>query len=167
LHKHEKKDQAFEETKNIIISLEIQLEEAKRIEEEVKSQLKGKEETHVKLESKVVSLKEKLKKSNTQLKFEKRIGILNDILSFQRSPFLKIGLGYDENRNTLEENPKRYVDILKGFVNNESSSRKGNDDQHILDSSHKNNCWTHQPHLEGGWMSVGLFFKLPFTKLLS
>ena len=24
------------------------------------------------------------------------------------------------------------------------------------------NCWTHLPHLEGGWMSVGLFFpKLP------
>jgi hypothetical protein len=139
LQKHEKKDHDLEETEKIIISLKIQLEEAKGIEEAVKSQLKEKEETCEKLESEVVSLKEKLKKSNTQLKFEKSTETLNEILSFQRSPFIKTGLGYDENQNTPEENPKSYANILKGSINNESNSRKGNDDQQILDSSHKNN----------------------------
>jgi hypothetical protein len=36
------------------------------------------------------------------LKFGKSIGILDNILSFQRSPFIIIGLGYEEKQNTLE-----------------------------------------------------------------
>jgi hypothetical protein len=34
------------------------------------------------------------------------------------SPFIKIGIGYDDNQNTLEENPKIYANILKGSINN-------------------------------------------------
>jgi hypothetical protein len=78
-----------------------------------------------------------LKWSNIQLKFEKSIETLNEILSCQRSPFIKTGFGYDENQNTPEERPKRYANIIKGSINNEGSGRKGNDDQQILDSSHK------------------------------
>jgi hypothetical protein len=52
------------------------------------------------------------------LKFEKRNETLNEILSFQMSPFINTGLGYDENQNSLEENPKSYANILKGLVNN-------------------------------------------------
>jgi hypothetical protein len=155
LQKHEKKDHDLEETEKIIIILKIQLEEAKGIEEAVKSQLKEKEETCEKLESEVVSLKEELKKSNAQLKFEKSTENLNDILSFQRSPFIKTGLGYDKKQKTPkgdastkvtkpskkenEENPKSYANILKGSINNERNNRKGNHDQQKPDSSHKNN----------------------------
>jgi hypothetical protein len=91
-------------------------------------------------------------------KFGKRIEILDNILSCQRSPFIKTGLGYDEKQKTPkedvstkvtkpsekenEENTKRYANILKGSINNESNIRKRNYDQHKFDqksnSSHKN-----------------------------
>ena len=80
LLKHENKDNYFEETKKIIISLKIRIEEAKGIEEEMKSHPKEKEETCEKLEYEVVSLKENLKKSNTKLRFEKSIETLSEIL---------------------------------------------------------------------------------------
>jgi hypothetical protein len=38
-----------------------------------------------------------------------------------------------------EKNPKSYGNILKESINNESSSRKGNNDQQKIDSSQKNN----------------------------
>jgi hypothetical protein len=96
-----------------------------------------------------------LKNSNAQLKFEKRTGTLNEILSFQRSPFIKTGLGYDEKQKQKnegdastkvtkpsekenEEKPKIYDNIFKGSINNKNNSRKENDDQQKLDSSHKN-----------------------------
>jgi hypothetical protein len=65
-----------------------------------------------------------LKKSNAQLKFEKSTVTLNEILSFQKSPFIKTGLGYDENHNALEENPNSYANTLKGSVNNEATIEK-------------------------------------------
>jgi hypothetical protein len=120
--KHENKDHDLEETKKIIIILKIQLEEV------VKIQIKEKEETFEKLGYEVVSLKEELKKSNSQLKFENSTETLNDILSCHRSPFIKTSRGYNENHNTHEENPNRYDKILIGSINNEISSRKGNDD---------------------------------------
>jgi hypothetical protein len=72
------------------------------------------------------------------LKFGK--STLDNILSFQRSPFIKAGLGYDEKQNTPEgdgsakvtkpleneneENHKIIANILKGSINNESNNRK-------------------------------------------
>jgi hypothetical protein len=35
--------------------------------------------------------------------------ILDNIVSFQRSPFINIGLGYDENQNTLEGDARTKV----------------------------------------------------------
>jgi hypothetical protein len=90
----------------------------------VKSHLKEKKQIYEKLESEVVSLKEELKKSNVELTFGKSIETLNEILSCQRSPFIKYGLVYDENHNTLEENFDSYANILKGSMNNERNSRK-------------------------------------------
>jgi hypothetical protein len=159
LQKHEKKDHDLEETKKTIIILKTQLEEAKRIEEVVRSQLKEKEENCEKLEAEIVSLRKELEKTidqlNRSLKFGKSTEILDNILSFQRSPFIKTGLGYDDKQNTTEgdasikvtkpsekeneENPESYANILKGSTNNESNNRKGNDDQQKPDSSHKNN----------------------------
>jgi hypothetical protein len=89
------------------------------------------------------------------LKFGKSTEILDNILSCQRSPFIKTCLGYDKKQKTPEgdasikvtnpsekeneEKSKSYANILKGSINNESNSRKGNDDQHKPESSHKNN----------------------------
>ena len=79
----------------------------------MKFQRKEKEETCEKLGPNVISLKDKLKKSNTWLKFEKSIETLNEILSCQRSPFIKTSLGYYENQNTPEEKPKSMLIFSK------------------------------------------------------
>jgi hypothetical protein len=149
LQKHVKKDHDLEETKNTSIILKTRLEEAKMIEEVLRIQLKEKEENCGKLEAEIVSLRKELENKNDQLnrilKFGKSDEVLDNILSFQRSPFIKTGLGYDEKQKTPkgdarnkvtkppkkenEENPKRYANILKGPINNESDSRKGNDIQ--------------------------------------
>jgi hypothetical protein len=89
------------------------------------------------------------------LKFGKMIEILDNIISYQRSPFIKTCLGYEKKQNTPEgdastkvtkpskkeneEKPNNYDNILKGSIDNESSRRKGNYDEHKPDSSHKNN----------------------------
>jgi hypothetical protein len=79
------------------------------------------------------------------LKFGNSTEILDNILSFQRSSFINIGLFcYDEKKNPEgyartkvtkssgnenEENPKSYVNIIKCSINNEGNITKGNDDQ--------------------------------------
>jgi hypothetical protein len=45
----------------------------------------------------------------------------------------------NHQKKVNEENPKSYANIFKGSINSESCSRKGNQDQQKLDSSHKNN----------------------------
>jgi hypothetical protein len=159
LNKHEKKDRDIEEIKKTIIILKTQLEEEKRVEEVVRSQLKEKKKNCENLEVEIVSLRNELEKTidrlNTSLKFGKSTEILDNILSFQRSLFIKTGLGYDNKQNTIEgdasikvtnpskkeneENPKSYDNILKGSTNNEGNNTKGNDDQQKHDYSHKNN----------------------------
>jgi hypothetical protein len=89
------------------------------------------------------------------LNFGKGIEILYNILSHQRSPFIKTGIFYNEKQNTYEgetgtkvtkplekeseEKPKIYANILKGSIDDERSSKKVNDDQKKPNSSHKNN----------------------------
>jgi hypothetical protein len=118
----------FMKQKKIVIIMKTQLEEEKRIEEVVRIQLKEKEENCERLEDEIVSLRKELEKTidqlNRSLNFGNIIEILDNILSFQRSPFIKTGLGYDEKQNTFEgdastkvtkplekeneEKPKRY-----------------------------------------------------------
>jgi hypothetical protein len=82
--------------------VKTQLEEEKMIEKVVRSQLKENEENCKKLEAEIISLRKELEKTidqfNRSLKFEKSIEILDNILSFQRSPLIKTGLGYDEKK---------------------------------------------------------------------
>jgi hypothetical protein len=100
----------------------------------VRSHLKEKEEKCENVEAEIVSLRKDLEKIidrlNRILKFGKSTKILDNILSFQKSPFIKTGLGYVEKQNTPEgdtstkvtkpskkeneENPKGYANILKG-----------------------------------------------------
>jgi len=61
------------------------------------------------------------------LKFERSIEMLDDIIKFQISPLIKIGLGYDKSQMTTKEyskatkppkkvnerKAKSYVDVLK------------------------------------------------------
>jgi hypothetical protein len=129
------------------------------IEEVVRIQLKEKEENCEKLEDEIVSLRKELEKTidhlSRSLNFFKSNEILDNILSYQMSPFIKIGLGYNEKQKIPEgdastkvtkpsekeneEKPKMYQNVLKGSINNDRNRRKGNDNQQNFDSFHKNN----------------------------
>jgi hypothetical protein len=64
--------------------------------------MKEKEENCEKLETKIVSLRKELEKKidhlNRSLNFGKSIKILDNIFSFQRSPFIKIDLNYNDKK---------------------------------------------------------------------
>jgi hypothetical protein len=76
------------------VNMKTQLEETKRREEVVRKQLNKREESCHKLEEKVVNLRKKVEKSNTQVKFLNNSMILDDILDSQISPNEKTDLGY-------------------------------------------------------------------------
>jgi hypothetical protein len=59
----------------------------------VRNQLKKKEKSCHKMEAKVVNLRKKVEKSNTQIKFMNNSMTLDEILDIQRSPNDKYGLG--------------------------------------------------------------------------
>jgi hypothetical protein len=141
LQKYEEEEHDLEETKKTVIILKTQLEEAKRIKEVARSQLKEMEENCEKLKAEIVSLKKELEKTtdhlNRSLKFAKSTKTLDNILGCQRSPFIKIGLGYDNNQKTLEEypspkssekkieeRPESYANVLKGSNHSEDTARK-------------------------------------------
>jgi hypothetical protein len=79
----------------------------------VRSQLQEKEEKYKKLEAEIVSLRKELEKTthqlNRSLNFGKSTEILDNILSCQRSPFIKTGLGYEKKQNTPERNASTKV----------------------------------------------------------
>jgi hypothetical protein len=107
-------------------------------------QLKEKEENSENLEVKHVSLRKDLENSTAQLniilKFEKSDKTLDHIINFKRSPFINMGLGYDNSQMTTkkdqevagpskkvnEEKYKSYVDVLKSSISDEYNKKKEN-----------------------------------------
>ena len=67
LQKYERKDHDHDKIEKTILNMKTHLEEAKMIDQVVRGQLKEKQECFEKLEYEVVSLRERLEKSNTQL----------------------------------------------------------------------------------------------------
>ena len=105
LRKYEKYELGYND---ILISLKIKLEEAKRIEDILKQQLSEKIKECEELETKVVSVRKELEKvqalyhqNMTSAQATKK---LDKIMDSQTWPFLKIGLGYEEssNKSTFE-----------------------------------------------------------------
>ena len=93
----------LEENREVNHHLKTQLEEAKRIEEIVKIQLKKKEETIRKLEMDVVGFRKKCEKNETFVKFKESSVVLDKILDCQISPLDKIGLGYMKDKEKYED----------------------------------------------------------------
>jgi hypothetical protein len=102
--------------------LKVQLEEA-RMEEVVRIQLKKNKENSKEIESEIVSLRKELKKTsiklNGSLKFENIIEILDDIILFQRYPFIKNGLRYDATIASLPTpslaTTREFLFVVSGF----------------------------------------------------
>jgi hypothetical protein len=107
-------------------------------------QLKEKEENSKNLEVKHGSLRKDLENSTAQLniilKFEKSDKTLDHIINFKRSPFINMGLGYDNSQMTTkkdqevagpskkvnEKKYKSYVDVLKSSISDEYNKKKEN-----------------------------------------
>ena len=63
-----------------------------------------KERTCQKLEMEMVDLRKKDEKNDAHAKFKNSSTILGEILDYQRSPFDKIGLGYNKETKESEAN---------------------------------------------------------------
>ena len=66
-------------------------------------QLKEKEEVCNRLEYEIVSLRNKMEKSNANMEFEKISATLDEILNCQRFPSNKTGIGYNKKEETMKE----------------------------------------------------------------
>jgi len=83
--------QALEKQENEVLELRHQLEEERKVEENMKKQHHEREEQ---LQVEVNILNDKLEENDKLLRFQDSTKILDDILSSQRSPVIKIGLGF-------------------------------------------------------------------------
>jgi hypothetical protein len=128
-----------------IISLKRQLEEARKIEEVLTNKLKEMEDICHKKEFEIVHLRKELNKTvtqlNTNLKFENSLTVLEDILSIQRSPLDKTGLGYDNSQKNIDgsanhvipekkETTQNYANVLKSFNCSGNTSKNAEDNRH-------------------------------------
>jgi hypothetical protein len=109
-----------QELEQMITKLKVQIEEDKRIEEEIKEQLERKDMIIGKLEADIATLRKDIQKKNMQNSSK----VLDDIISSQKSHFDKSGLGYNQTEKgssskTIEQetNPKSYAETIKGDKN--------------------------------------------------
>ena len=111
---------------HVIIDLETQLLEAKRIEEDLNLQLKSKIQESEKLEEEIMQFKKKLDEEAMKSKFESASNILDDILNSQIPSNDKYGLGYRPKYYSFtnqDENKKGYVVALKIPVKKEERKK--------------------------------------------
>ena len=107
--------------KSNIISLKNEAHEATRMMEEMKKQLVMKDEDCEKLKGEIVSLKKEVDLFNKNLKISQT---LDGILSHQRSPLDKSGLGYANESSSKDDNASKNKDVRKPGRNDTPSSSK-------------------------------------------
>eukprot|EP00253_Pinus_taeda_P020022 PITA_20022 len=83
--------EALKEQEHEVLELRQQVEEGRKAEENIRKQYLEKEEQH---QVEVNILKGKLEEKDKLLRFQDNTKILDDILSSQRSPAIKTGLGF-------------------------------------------------------------------------
>jgi len=120
------KDEEIFLLKSNVISLKIETHEVTKMMEEMKKQLVMKDEDCEKLKEEIVFLKKEVDLLNKNLKSSQT---LDDILSHQRSPLDKSGLGYageSSSKNDANPNVSNNKDVRKPKRNIDApSSSKG------------------------------------------
>ena len=96
--------------KSNVISLKIEAHEATRMMEEMKKQIVMKDEDCEKLKGEIVCLKKEVDLLNKNLKSSQT---LDDILSHQRPPLDKSGLGYACEPSSKNDNSSNKKDVRK------------------------------------------------------
>jgi hypothetical protein len=126
--------------------LKVELEEAKKIEDILKQQLSKKKARCEALEEEVVETRKEMEKFKTlylqNLPRIKATAELNTILSKQRYPLLKTGLGYVNGSSNKQPESKELVKMTKFQVNRQSDhestlSPKANKDKMIPDKKQR------------------------------
>jgi hypothetical protein len=126
--------------------LKVELEEAKKIEDILKQQLSEKKARCEALEEEVVKTKKEMEKFKAlylqNLPSIKASAKLNDILSKQRSPLLKTGLGYVNGSRSKQRESKEPVKMIKFQVSRQSDHvstmpPKANQDKMISDKKQR------------------------------
>jgi hypothetical protein len=108
--------------------LKSQLLETNKTEEIILQQLNDKKQVCEKLETDIKLLKSEIEKIKKGSQFKNSSRILNEILSGQRSPNNKIGLGYTQNSTFASQGsvkkPISYADALKKSFRKEDNEAK-------------------------------------------
>ena len=86
------------ESNQIIINLKIQIQEAKKIEEDLELQRNKRIQDFERLEGEISLLRKKLDEETLKSKFENSSKTLDGILNSTRPSSDKTGLGYDKKR---------------------------------------------------------------------
>jgi hypothetical protein len=104
----------------MITNLKVQIEQDKRIEEEIKYQLEEKNKIIGNLEAKIVTLRKDIQNKNMQ----NNSNVLDDIINSQKSHHENFGIGYNHkekgssSKTTMQETyPKIYAETIKGDRN--------------------------------------------------
>jgi hypothetical protein len=104
--------------------LKVELEEAKKIEDIIKQQLSEKKVRCESLEEEVVKSRKELEdfqalyhQNMSSIKASKE---LNSILSKQRSPLVKIGLGYESGSSSSQSENKESTKMIKFQISRQS-----------------------------------------------
>ena len=98
------------------------MKEGRKVEENVRKQYLEKEEQH---QVEVNILKGKLEEKYKLLQFQNNTKILDDILSSQRSPTIKTGLGFYENveSESSSQGEERNSNAKSEMINEEISGQ--------------------------------------------
>jgi hypothetical protein len=115
----------IKESEQTISDLKSQLLEANKIEEVILQQLNDKKQVCEKLEAEIKLLKSEIEKEKKGSQFGNSSKILDEILSSQRSPNNKTGLGYTQDSTSTSQGsvkkPISYADALKNSLRKEDN----------------------------------------------
>jgi len=119
--------------KEDIIELKYKLEERRNVEEGMRKHYLEKEGKCQRLEVKVSILKGKLEEKGKHLKFQNSAKIFDNILSSQRYPSIKFGLGFHETvkGESSSQDCARTYEINKANYESPGKEMRNQPDQHL------------------------------------
>ncbi|KAJ8644508.1 hypothetical protein MRB53_006256 [Persea americana] len=91
------------ETEEIIETLKLEIEEGRKIKEELESQVIMKTKECSIMEEEITSLKAQVDKTNQKLKAYEGSIKLNEILNNQRPSHIKFGLGFEKGESSTKQ----------------------------------------------------------------
>ena len=109
----------------ILRNLKNQILEANRMEESLEKYLKEKKLTCERLEVELFHLRKELDAKLIQTRYENRSKVFNDIITTQRDPSNKNGVGYSQEENQV--NSKSYATTLLSTFKKNDEDKTSND----------------------------------------